>query len=74
MCWRKDDEHVYVFSESNFKEDGFDSDGIMMMLGTQENLSYSLDLTSMRTTQLNNESLMSIVGRYIATSGKNNLK
>ena len=42
-------------SESNFEEDGFDSDGLRTMSDTQEDSSHPLNFTSMRTAQLNNE-------------------
>lgn len=46
--------NICIFmAESNFKENNFDSDGLMKMSDTQEDLSYILDLTSMRTAQLN---------------------
>ena len=57
-------------SESNFKEDGFNSNILMTMSDTQEDSSYTLDFTSMWTAQLNGEGLISIVGRYIISSGK----
>ena len=50
--------------ESNFEVDGYNSNILMIMLDTQEEDSYPLDLTSMRTAQLNDESLMLIVGNY----------
>ena len=43
------------------------------MSDTEEDLSYPLDLTPMRTSQLNDEGLMSIViNSYIASSGPDN--
>lgn len=46
--------------ESDFKEDGFDTDVLMTMSDTEVTL-YVLDLKSIRKVQLNNESLMVMV-------------
>ena len=54
-------------SESNVEEDGFDSDALMTLLDTQQDLLYALDIQSMRTTQLNDDSLMLMVEKCIAS-------
>ena len=54
-------------SESNLKEDDFDSDVLMTLSDTQENTTYALDLQLMRTAQLNDVSLMSMVEKRIAS-------
>ena len=57
-------------SESEFKDDGFDDDAVMTMKEMDES-SYSLDLKSMRTVQLEDEDLIQIVKNYLSGSGKN---
>ena len=47
--------------ESNFKEDGFNSDVLMTLSDIEEDCLYALDLQLMRTAQMNNNSLMSMV-------------
>ena len=56
-------------SESNFKEDGFDSQLLMTMPDTLDESSCPLDLISTQIAQLNDDSLMSIMNNYIASSG-----
>ena len=59
--------NLFVFmSESNLEEDGFDSDVSMTLLNTQQNMSYTLDLQSIRTAQLHDFSLMPLVEKRIA--------
>ena len=63
--------NVYMFlSESEFEEDGFDDDAVMTMAEVDE-LSYPLDLKSMREAQLNDEELIRVVKNYLSGSGKN---
>ena len=53
-------------SESDFEGDGFNSNVLMSMSDTQQDSSYALDLQSMRTAQLNDTSLMTMVKNRIA--------
>ena len=57
-------------SESIFEEDGFDlNSNILMALSDSVKSSYALDLQSMRTAQLKNETLMKMVENHIVISG-----
>ena len=57
-------------SKIEFEEDGFDDDAVTTMAEV-EDLSYSLDLQSMREAQLNDEDLIRIVKHHLSSSGKN---
>ena len=59
-------------SESNFEEDGFDSDVLMTLLDTKQDSSYALDLQSIRIAQLNDDNLMSMVEKRIVSRVTNN--
>ena len=58
--------------ESNFKEDGFDSNVLMSLLDTSEDLLYVLDLHAMRTAQLADNSLMLMAEKNIASKVNSN--
>jgi hypothetical protein len=55
-------------SESNFAEDGFDCDNNILMTASDIESSYPLDLQSMQTAQLNDESLVKMVDTHIKAS------
>ena len=55
-------------SESNFNEDGFDCDNNILMTASENNSSYPLDLQSMQTAQLNDESLVNMVDSHITSN------
>ena len=52
-------------SESNFVEDGFYSNVLIEILDTQQDSSHKLDLQSMRKSQLNDDSLITMVEERI---------
>ena len=64
--------NIYMFLlESEFEEDGFDNNAVMIMAEVDES-SYPLDLKSTRKAQLNDEELIRVVKNHLSGSGKNN--
>ena len=60
--------------ESNFKEVRFDSNVLVKISDTQEELPFLLDLQSMREAQLNDNRLMLVIQTCINNSEKGNSK
>ena len=58
--------------EAEFEEDDFDDDVVTTMTEA-EDLSYPLDLKSMREAQLNNKNLIRIAKNHFSGSGKNDI-
>ena len=59
-------------SESNFKEDRFDSDcNVLMTMSETVKSVYALDLQSMGKALLDDSSLMELVKQHISSNGQN---
>ena len=61
-------------SESNFEDDGFNSDcDTVMTLSETEDCDYALDLKSIREAQLDDERLNEIVKKHLSCNGNNDI-